>query len=399
MKFIIESSLIPIYNRIATAFTKTLMEFGHTVHFIDASGFNEENFINTINEIEIDYYLSTNELNKIQRISDDGESFLFEKINKKKIFIHHDNIFSGLRELDQITEKLKAFIRTADQSIHFCLENSNVTMLKGCGIAHSYKTHHASEFNAEPKQRDFKYGISFVGHLMTSLSLYPAETLIAGEHLRSLAWLRYSSSRFQIQPKLKEISEDVSIFHELGKNEPINSIGRQQFLIANLNKLSSAIRGDLIRSIKDKRVDIIGGDLSYGTIKDPLLKIEQENIFYNPATADYQAAQQIYRDSKINLNFTALQFDTTMNNRCIDVIASGGFLITDAMPDWLAAHELASEIAFNSPDEMHYKIALYVNNHKRYDDVRFAIRESIQKIFSYRNQVQLIIDQIMNSRS
>jgi hypothetical protein len=60
MKFIIESSSVPIYNRIATAFAKTLMEFGHTVHFIDASGFNETDFVNTINGIEIDYYISTN---------------------------------------------------------------------------------------------------------------------------------------------------------------------------------------------------------------------------------------------------------------------------------------------------------------------------------------------------
>ena len=72
MKFIIESSAVPIYNRIATAFAKTLMEFGCTVHFIDARGFNETDFIKTINGMEIDYYISTNELNIVQKVPSNG---------------------------------------------------------------------------------------------------------------------------------------------------------------------------------------------------------------------------------------------------------------------------------------------------------------------------------------
>mgnify|MGYP000323037472 CR=1 FL=1 len=37
MKLIIESSRVPIYDRIARAFASALMEGGHTVYFIDAS--------------------------------------------------------------------------------------------------------------------------------------------------------------------------------------------------------------------------------------------------------------------------------------------------------------------------------------------------------------------------
>jgi hypothetical protein len=214
-----------------------------------------------------------------------------------------------------------------------------------------------------------------------------------------MAWGRYSSSKFQIQPKIKELSENEYIFHKDEKKNLIDSYGIQQYLVASLNKLSSAIRGDLIRSIKDKRVDIFGGDLSYGKINNPLLKIDQQNVHYNAATVDYQSTQEIYRDSQINLNFTALQFDTTMNNRCIDVIASGGFLITDAMPDWLDADELAIEIAFNSPEEMHHKINHYLNHKKRYDEVRDALRQSIQKKYTYQKQVSLIFEKLLISKA
>ena len=77
MKFIIESSLVPIYNRIAAAFTKTLMEHGHNVLFINAHEFTEDVFINTINNIEHDYYITTNELNFIQRKTINQEEFIF----------------------------------------------------------------------------------------------------------------------------------------------------------------------------------------------------------------------------------------------------------------------------------------------------------------------------------
>ena len=56
-----------------------------------------------------------------------------------------------------------------------------------------------------------------------------------------------------------------------------NKFAIEQYLVANLNKLSSAYRGEVIKNINKHNVDIIGGDLSYGKIKDPLLLINKEN--------------------------------------------------------------------------------------------------------------------------
>ena len=400
MIFIVESSTVPIYNRIALAFINTLRVLGHTVHYINPIDFTDESFINTINNIEIDFYISTNELNKIQHKSQNNEYFIFEKINARKIYIHHDNLFSGINELSKISQKISAFINSKKNSFHFCLEKSNVGLLKNVGILNAFHLFHASEFNNLNLPSNFQCGVSFVGHLMSSLKSYPTECLAAGEHLRTLALNRFSSSRYAIQPQLDRISSDLYIFPNSDENQDINiySAAKKQFLIANINKLSSAIRGDYIRFIKNQRVDIFGGDLSYGTIKDPLLKIDQENIYYNPATSDYQFTSNIYKNTRINLNFTALQFDTAMNNRCVDVINSGGFLITDAMSDFLESDELAREISFDSPEEMLYKINYYSYNDSRYKEVKEAIQINFSENYNYINQVQKILTEISNSK-
>jgi hypothetical protein len=84
---------------------------------------NNESFSN--NNIEIDFYISTNELNKIQHKSQNNEYFIFEKINARKIYIHHDNLFSGINELSKISQKISAFINSKKNSFPGLSTNNN----------------------------------------------------------------------------------------------------------------------------------------------------------------------------------------------------------------------------------------------------------------------------------
>jgi len=389
MKFIIESSSVPIYNRIATAFAKTLMEFGHTVHFIDASGFNETDFVNTINGIEIDYYLSSNEQNVVQKKSNSDDSFLFEKILTKLIFIHHDNLFSGCRSIKHIDSKLLALGNIGHRSHHFCLESSNVDLLKAAGIPNAIKINHASEFTAPPKESDAQWGVTFIGHLMSSLHLYPADSVAGGQHLQVMAWNRFSQSCYAAQPCIEKIANDPYVLATLGPDAIKNPLATQQFLMAGLNKFSSPMRGQIISTIKHHRVDIFGGDLSYGRIADPLLILQQSNVHYQPATQNYQYACNIYQSSRINLNISSLQFDTAVNNRVFDVVLSGGFILTDKRSDLIDVCALANEISYNTPEEMNEKISYYsdVKNNLKYIDLKMAIHNQFKSIYTYINAV------------
>ena len=392
MKFIIESSSVPIYNRIATAFAKTLMEFGHIVHFIDASGFNDTDFVNTINGIEIDYYISTNELNVVQKKSEFDDSFLFEKLQAKIIFIHHDNLFSAFHSISYIANKLQALTNISQRSYHFCLEESNIDLLKAAGITNAVKINHASEFTAAPIVTQSQWGVTFIGHLMSSLNLYPADSVPGGNHLQVMAWNRFGQSSYAVQPDIENLVQDPHVLASLGPDADKNQLATQQFLVAGLNKFSSPMRGQLISTIKNHRVDIFGGDLSYGRINDPLLILQQNNIHYQPATQNYQDACGIYQSSRINLNISSLQFDTAVNNRVFDVVMAGGFILTDARDELTELIPLMQEVSFKTPEELSEKISYYSNieNEYRYLELKHEIHSEAKKAFNYQSLIEKI---------
>jgi hypothetical protein len=394
MKFIIESSAVPIYNRIATAFAKTLMEFGHTVHFIDASGFNETDFVNTINGIEIDYYISTNELNVVQKQSELDDSFLFEKIQAKIIFVHHDNLFSAFHSISYIASKLEALTNISQRSYHFCLEASNVDLLKAAGIPNAAKINHASEFTAAPIATQSQWGVTFIGHLMSSLNLYPADSVPGGQHLQVMAWNRFSQSSYAVQPDIENLVQDPYVLASLGPDADKNLLATQQFLMAGLNKFSSPLRGQLISTIKNHRVDIFGGDLSYGRIKDPLLVLQQSNVHYQPATENYQDACGIYQSSRINLNISSLQFDSAVNNRIFDVVLSGGFILTDKRSELNDIFPVSSEIAYETPEELNEKVKYWsdLSINSKYFDIKNEMQRICSKQFTYQTSITTILN-------
>ena len=393
MKFILESSQVPIYDRIAQAFAKALIQSGHNVYFIDTSEFIESDFTRIINSIEFDYYLSTNELNFIQRKSEFDEQFIFEKVNIKIAFIHHDNLFSAFNSLSFIVDKIGALSRINNRSIHFCIEKSNVEMLKLSGIENSYKINHASEFTKTLDYNSERWGVTFIGHFMSSLNLYPAESITGGHHLKAMAWNRFCKSSYAIQPAIKNLVRDSYFKTSAGLENFDNYLAAEQYLIAGLNKLSSPMRGQLISTIKKQPVNIFGGDLSYGRLSDPLLILKQDNIYYNSATSDYQYSNIIYQSSRINLNISSLQFDTAINNRIVDVAISGGFLLTDKRAGLEELIPFYDDITYESPEEMNEKINYWLNqkSNKKYFEIRNELFNIFSNNFTYQNCLSTII--------
>lgn len=400
MKFIIEKSQTPIYNRIAIAFTNCLIELGHTVYFIDTNDFNQVDFINTINKIDLDFYISTNESNYIQNKIENSDEFIFNRIIHNIIFIHHDTLFSNSFDLISISNKILAYKLASARSWHFSIEETNVSLLMNLGIEKSFKINHASEFNLMPRSSEnYQYNLTFVGHLMSSLKKYPFEALCGGFHLYSLANSRICNTSLKLQPEIHKLvrNEAFNKFHFSPQQACENDfISKKYYLISALNKLSSPYRGELINLIKDWKIHIVGGDLSYGKINDPLLKIESENVEYLPATNNYSDTSEIYNQTKINLNITSLQFDSALNNRVIDIINSGGFVLTDAMTDWLAVDDSCRAITYNSPEELNHLIDFFTSksNTRFYNDIKMHLFEIFTKKFTYQNQVNDLLQKL-----
>lgn len=397
MIFIIETSHVPIYQRHAAAIAQTLINHGHIVHFVNASLISDDKYINTVNNIEFDYYISTNELNRMQSYSEINACFMFEKIGHKHIFIHHDNLCSSMKEIDLIFKKLSAFSSNAEKSYHFCIENRNVKLLKSLSIPQVFKVHHVTEFNIPIRDDNYEYGISFIGHIMTTTKLYPIETIDYGRLAMAAAWNKINQLNFNVKDFFFENFEANPHIAQQGSNKIIypKDVYFYHFISA-LNNLSSAFRGDIFNSIKNHEIEIIGGDLSYGRISDPLLKFNAPNFKYHSATTNYADASLIYNKSKISLNVTSLQFDNALNPRVFDVFASGGFLITDRMPDLAEVFSNSEEISFNSIEELQFKLDYFSQqqNYKKYIELKDHFKKQVNERHTYNNLVESIIKKI-----
>ncbi len=401
-KFFLESLPTPIYRRISDAYKTALKKRGHSVFEFDWTGFSNLEtalalIMGIINEQSIDYLLIFDNASLCTFFLQESNCFVFEKFNASIIFLHHENLCRRFVDSQNnlASNILEGWHRVRDRSIHFCLERSNCADLKALGFDRVYPLSHASEFTKVEPTEAYAYEVSFVGHVLPGFerissyinfdhARYPYHFLAANFWARLVALdqeLETSSTQFATQQGWK--------YPDLGFFE-------QKFIHrANLHSLSSFFRGELIQAIdRSIKVDIIGGDPGYMHGRSDSDVILQENISYHPPTADYSVAQAIYANSKINLNITALQFDTAVINRVIDVGAVGGFILTDWKPDLARLTSVSEEISYRSIVEMNHKIQYYLTHESERQLIADQLHQDVLEHGSYDRLIDGILSQL-----
>lgn len=395
MIFLVEHCKTPIYNRIALAFGNALQNLGHSVYFFNPQDLDDASFSDAVNALDIDCYLSTNVFNRLQAYNELTKGFNFESVRHRMLFIHHDSAFCPPDTVQKIDRKLNALIEHQGKIAHFFIESANIGQFNSVGIQDCHLIHHASEFLPVQGPADFDHEISFVGHLMSGLGLYPLSRADMGHHLMALAWNRYSRSSFKIQPEIERLEKDEFLMRAM--NLPaVHQLSRHRYLMQLATNLTMAYRGEVISNLRNQIVHIYGGDVSYGSIDNPLMKIDREHVVYRAATIDYSSTASIYAKSKISLNISSLQFDTAINNRIIDVILAGGFILTDKRDDLAFLGDLADEITFETPEELQYKIDFFMDpkNMDRYLEVKTRAYELFKDRHSYEAVCRVILESV-----
>ena len=390
MRFILESSTIPIYKRIAAAFGNALSELGHEVISINQVNDPSLESIKQINELHPDFYFSTNEYNLIHNYHEESKEFYFEKIDCKIIFIHHDNTLACLRNVELIKQKFLALKNIEHKSTHFCLEDTNIEDLKAIGFKNVHKIWHASEL--QPLTVDSpRYNVSFVGHFFPSLDAYPKTKIENELHIHLAVYkLKQQDLGFEASKYYADlVKQDKNI-----PTDPLSQFAHKQELIDGFTELTLPMRGEVLSAINAEKIDVFGGDLSQSLDRRSPYKIQDEKFIYYLPTLEYTNVNQIYANSKFNINISSFQMDSAVNNRVIDVIASGGFLLTDKKNDLEKIAPVFKEITFSTKEELNSLIENYSVNNKKYKEIGSILQKEIVIKFTYLNQVKNIIYKI-----
>ena len=150
------------------------------------------------------------------------------------------------------------------------------------------------------------------------------------------------------------------------------------------------MRGEMLNAINAEKIDVFGGDLSQSLDRRSPYKIQDEKFNYYLPTLDYKNVNQIYADSKFNINISSFQMDGAVNNRIIDIASSGGFLLTDKKSDLEKISPIFKEITFSTKEELNNLIEKYSLKENLYFEIKKVIFDSIKNIFSYENQLNNI---------
>ena len=393
MKFLIESSRNAIYQRITHAFVRALRAMEHTVYLFEPWGASDADFIALVNGAPVDYYIAANETNRVQHFSSELGAYFFERIRHQLIFIHHDNSVCGTGELNLTRNKLDA-LKAADIKIHhFCIERSNVTDLLAYGLVNVHEFFHASEFQPDTGETSHSYGTTFVGHLMSGLQAFPLDQVPQSRHLIGFAWARFRDQGVSMQAGVQQLIQNQSFRTRIDSQGDYPDFVLQQYLLNFLNKMTFCYRGEMLQYL-GVPLQIFGGDLTHGTGDPDRYLIKNALVSYLPATADYNLTRHIYQSSAVNINITGLQFDTGINNRVIDVLASGGLILTDRREELLERLPIIEPLTYNSPDELRIKHDDVLHRDKYYRELVEELTHDVLQNYNYIRATQYIIDRL-----
>jgi spore maturation protein CgeB len=180
-----------------------------------------------------------------------------------------------------------------------------------------------------------------------------------------------------------------------GKDSPELRFGDD--LKADIESAASLIatrrrRLEFMRSILDShrlgRISIFG-DAAWKESLCPDGEGVGGSLEIHPTVDYYRELPGVYRAAGAVLNLTSRQMPTALNQRCYDVPAAGGFLLTDRQPELYHQFEPEKEIvAFDSCAEMLDKWDFYRMHPKRRQEIIAAGRRRVLQEHTYRRRIQ-----------
>jgi spore maturation protein CgeB len=149
-------------------------------------------------------------------------------------------------------------------------------------------------------------------------------------------------------------------------------------------------RMDLLRALAARGIPIdVFGDELWRQADGP-------NLRYRGAACNRKDCPRIYACSKINLNITSRQLITSLPVRIFDVLAAGGFLLTDRREDIERLLTPGRDvIVYETADDLTRKIRFYLNHEDERERVRRAGRATVLANYTFDRILPAILDRIL----
>ncbi len=236
----------------------------------------------------------------------------------------------------------------------------------------------------------FLYDVSFVGSLYTEshnffdrmgdLSDY-AKGYLDGLMICQRNVQGYNFVQECIEPVLEELSQALPM-------EP-NADGAEtkEFLFAQYvinRKITGLERPALLSAIaRNHVVDLFTVDESFSV----------PNLRNHGRVEPYEQAQRVYKQSKINLNITLRSIKSGIPLRCMDIMGSGGFLLTNFQGDFLDFFVPGEDfVYYENTQDLLEKIDYYLGHDQEREMIARSGHDKVAAGHTFRHRVAEMFD-------
>ena len=130
----------------------------------------------------------------------------------------------------------------------------------------------------------------------------------------------------------------------------------------------------------------------FSNVDESAKKMFHRTLNFNPPLDYYNELPVVYRTSQINLNITIRSIKSTWANRCLDIMASNGFLLSNYKPE-LAENFVDGEdcaIFFNT-DDLIQKADFYLKNETLREQIAANGCGKVKDNFTYNHAIKNIL--------
>lgn len=395
MKVVVENSRTPIYNRIAIALGREFAAQGAQVSIINAPDLSNQDYADFLATVGDAVYVTNASSNLINQCPVGREEFFFERFQGRLVFLHQDTLLGGLGVLEGVA-KLMAWVRTAHRSVHLCIEPSCITALQQLGIAHAHWVPHASETPvANPQTSDFAFDASFVGHVMPSRHQARHHVPRLQQFIDACLDLRRHDFSQPLHDKVQAYVDEAHAGMGTPVDRTLLGISQQEWVRTQISLQTMTERGWLLENAALPKLDIFGGDPAYlhGVVRREALQVA--GVRTHAPVYDPVEIQRVFRSSRVNINYSSLQFDHAVVNRFHDITMAGGLCLTDARSGLAELTDRHEDISFRNVDELRDKVAYFSKpaNMKK----RVLLIKQIQADVINRSGYSILVDRVMNA--
>lgn len=113
----------------------------------------------------------------------------------------------------------------------------------------------------------------------------------------------------------------------------------------------------------------------------------------------FEEAPAVFRHAKINLNISLRTIQNGIPLRCFDIMASGGFLLTNFQMDFLEQFEAGTDyVYFESCGDLYEKAAYYLEHEKERRAIARHGHDTMLKYHSYNRRLERMLEIVMQGR-